>query len=33
MEEVTYLNFRKNLRSFMKQVNDEADAWTGTFET
>lgn len=26
MEEVTYSNFRKNLRSFMKQVNDDDDA-------
>lgn len=26
MEAVVYSNFRKNLRSYMKQVNDDADA-------
>ncbi|MGX7015070.1 type II toxin-antitoxin system Phd/YefM family antitoxin [Vagococcus silagei] len=26
MEAVAYSNFRKNLRSYMKQVNDDADA-------
>lgn len=26
MEAVAYSNFRKNLRSYMKQVNEDADA-------
>lgn len=26
MEAVTYSNFRQNLRSYMKQVNEDADA-------